>query len=116
MTKKHKENNNDRNRERINGFIAEERRRTGKRKRRIAKIAELNLWAESADYQHVAAGFEQWIRDRELKRDFGQIFREVFGNPRGVKQKLDLRNQEALALVKLKKVKKTSNKRAMIRM
>lgn len=107
--KKDKENNNDRSREYIHRFIIEESRRAGKRKRRIAQIVELNLWAESTDYQHVTEGFEQRYRDRRFRADFEKGIREIFGNLGGIKQKLAQRNEEALGILRRKQVKRSVN-------
>lgn len=113
--KKEKEKINDSNRERITRFINEERRRARTRKRRIAEVAEWNLWTESADNKYITESLERWIRERKLREYFEQSVREILGKFGGVKQKLARRNEEALEILKVKKGKRSLNNSFKIR-
>ena len=114
--KKEKENNNDSNRERITGFIHEERTRARKRKRRITQIVDWNLWAESASNQFTSKGFERWFSDRRFRNDLEQVVRAILDSFGGIKQKLARRNEEALGILRHRQQKKSLNNSNKIRM
>lgn len=116
IIKKQKENSNDSNRERITRFINEERARVRTRKRRIAEIAEWNLWTESANQKYITESLESWIRARRLREYFEESIRAILGKFGGVKQKLAQRNKEALEVLKPKHVKKSMNNTFKMRM
>ena len=114
--KKEKENSHDSNRERIIGLIHEERARAGKRKRRIAEVAEWNLRTESANHKYITENLEQWIRERRLREYFEQGLRAIFGKFGRVEQKLARRNEEALGILRHRQQKKSLNNSNKIRM
>jgi hypothetical protein len=113
--KKEKENSNDSNRERIIGLIHEERARARKRKKRIAEIAEWNLWTESANHKYITENLEQWIRERRLREYLEQGLRAIFGKFGRVEQKLARRNEEALEVLSHRQQKRSLNNSNKIR-
>ena len=116
IIKKQKENSDDSNRERITRFINEGKTRARTRKRRIAEVAEWNLWTESANHKYITESLESWIRARRLREYFEQSIRAILGKFGGVKQKLSQRNKEALDVLKPKHVKKSMNNTFKMRM